>query len=286
MKPTILVRSLTVAGIISTLGAGAFAAAHWYPQEAAAANVPTAAAAAAAAAAAPAGAVLPDFTAIVERNGPAVVNISVTHESKAAAMQVPGLDPNSPFFEFFRRFPGAVPRGGAPEHGMGSGFITSSDGVILTNAHVVDDATEVTVKLTDGREFRAKVIGSDKPSDVAVLKIDAGGLPAVRLGSSANEKVGEWVLAIGSPYGFENSVTSGIISAKARSLPDGTYIPFIQTDVAVNPGNSGGPLVTTDGEVVGIVTAILNPTDQRVFIGIGFAVPIENAAAAIGVSPF
>jgi serine protease Do len=260
------------AGVISALGAGAFSAGHWFPQEAAAANAPAAVAAAPAASA-----LLPDFTSIVERNGPAVVNISVTHQAKtgAAMPQVPGLDPNSPFFEFFRQFPQAVPHGGAPEYGQGSGFIISSNGVILTNAHVIDDATEVTVKLTDKREFRAKVIGSDKPSDVAVLKIDATGLPTVTLGSSANEKVGEWVLAIGSPYGFENSVTSGIVSAKSRSLPDGTYIPFIQTDVAVNPGNSGGPLFNMKGEVIGINAQIFTHTGG--YQGLSFAVPIDLA---------
>ena len=272
MKPTVIVRSLIAAGVISALGAGAFTAGQWFPQEAAAANVPAAVAAGPAA-----GVLLPDFTAIVERNGPAVVNISVTHEGKTAAamQQGPGLDPNNPLFEFFRQFPGAVPHGGAPEHGMGSGFIVSSNGVILTNAHVIDDATEVTVKLTDKREFRAKVIGSDKPSDVAVLKIDATGLPTVTLGSSANEKVGEWVLAIGSPYGFENSVTSGIVSAKSRSLPDGTYIPFIQTDVAVNPGNSGGPLFNMKGEVIGINAQIFTHTGG--YQGLSFAVPIDLA---------
>ena len=272
MKPKVLVRSLIAAGVISAVGAGAFSAGHWFPQEATAATAPLAVATAPAASV-----LLPDFTGIVERNGPAVVNISVTHGVKAAAAmpQRQGVDPNNPFFEFFRQFPGAVPHGSAPEQGMGSGFIVSPDGVILTNAHVVDDATEVTVKLTDKREFRAKVVGSDKPSDVAVLKIDAAGLPTVKLGSSMNEKVGEWVLAIGSPYGFENSVTSGIVSAKSRSLPDGTYIPFIQTDVAVNPGNSGGPLFNMKGEVIGINAQIFTHTGG--YQGLSFAVPIELA---------
>ena len=151
----------------------------------------------------------------------------------------------------------------------------SPDGIILTNAHVVDGATEVTVRLTDRREFRAKVLGSDKPSDVAVLKIEATGLPTVKLGSSTNAKVGEWVLAIGSPFGFENSVTSGIVSAKSRSLPDGTYIPFIQTDVAVNPGNSGGPLFNMKGEVIGINAQIF--THSGGYQGLSFAVPIDLA---------
>ena len=272
MKPKILVRSLIAAGVISAVGAGAFSAGHWFPQEAAAANAPVAVAAESTASA-----LLPDFTGIVERNGPAVVNISVTHDVKAegATQSFEGLDPNNPFFRFFRQFPGAVPHGSAPEQGMGSGFIVSPDGVILTNAHVVDGATEVTVKLTDRREFRAKVIGSDKPSDVAVLKIEANGLPTVKLGSSMNEKVGEWVLAIGSPFGFENSVTSGIVSAKSRSLPDGTYIPFIQTDVAVNPGNSGGPLFNMKGEVIGINAQIF--THSGGYQGLSFAVPIDLA---------
>ena len=272
MKPRVLIRSTIAAAVISAVGAGVFSAGHWFPQEAAAATAPVAAGGAA-----PASALLPDFTGIVARNGPAVVNISVTHEVKAAAdaPQFQGMDPNSPFFEFFRQFPGAIPHGSVPEHGMGSGFIVSPDGVILTNAHVIDDATEVTVKLTDKREFRAKVIGSDKPSDVAVLKINASGLPTVRLGSSAKEKVGEWVLAIGSPFGFENSVTAGIVSAKARSLPDGTYIPFIQTDVAVNPGNSGGPLFNMKGEVIGINSQIFTHTGG--YQGLSFAVPIDLA---------
>ena len=272
MKPRVLVRSLIAAGVISAVGAGAFSAGHWFPREASAATAPVAATMSA-----PAGALRPDFTGIVERNGPAVVNISVTHDVKAeaAAPQIQGLDPNSPFFEFFRQFPGAVPHGSVPEHGQGSGFIVSPDGIILTNAHVVDGATEVTVRLTDRREFRAKVLGSDKPSDVAVLKIEATGLPTVKLGSSTNAKVGEWVLAIGSPFGFENSVTSGIVSAKSRSLPDGTYIPFIQTDVAVNPGNSGGPLFNMKGEVIGINAQIF--THSGGYQGLSFAVPIDLA---------
>ena len=273
MKPNVLVRSLIAAGVISAVGAGAFSAGgHWFSQEAAAANAPPAVAMGSTASA-----LLPDFTGIVERNGPAVVNISVTHDARAdaATRQFPRIDPGSPLFEFFRQFPGSVPHGAVPEHGMGSGFIVTPDGVILTNAHVIDGATEVTVKLTDRREFRAKVIGSDKPSDVAVLKIDAKDLPTVRLGSSMNEKVGEWVLAIGSPYGFENSVSSGIVSAKSRSLPDGAYIPFIQTDVAVNPGNSGGPLFNMQGEVIGINAQIFTRTGG--YQGLSFAIPIELA---------
>jgi len=272
MRPKVLARSIIATAVISAVGAGAFSAGHWFPREASAATAPTVIATAPAASA-----LLPDFTGIVERNGPAVVNISVTTEAKADAttQQFSGMDPDSPFFQFFRQFPGAVPHRSTPEHGQGSGFIVSPDGIVLTNAHVVDGATEVTVKLTDRREFRAKVIGSDKPSDVAVLKINATGLPTVKLGSSANEKVGEWVLAIGSPFGFENSVTSGIVSAKSRSLPDGTYIPFIQTDVAVNPGNSGGPLFNMRGEVIGINAQIYTHTGG--YQGLSFAVPIDLA---------
>jgi serine protease Do len=272
MKPKVLARNAIAAALIAAVGAGAFSAGHWFPQEARAAAAPTPVAAAPTP-----GAPLPDFTGIVERNGPAVVNISVTQESKVAANmpQFEGLDPNSPLFQFFRQFPGAVPHGPVPRQGQGSGFIVSPDGIILTNAHVVDKATEVTVRLTDRREFRAKVLGSDKPSDVAVLKIDATGLPTVKLGSSLSEKVGEWVLAIGSPFGFENSVTSGIVSAKSRSLPDGAYIPFIQTDVAVNPGNSGGPLFNMKGEVIGINSQIF--TRSGGYQGLSFAIPIDLA---------
>jgi len=222
---------------------------------------------------------LPDFTSLVDKYGPAVVNVSVTGTVKTGAEmpQIPGLDPNDPLWQFFRRFqgPGQMPRGEQPVRGLGSGFIVSADGVILTNAHVVDGADEVTVKLTDKREFKAKVIGVDKPSDVAVLKIAASNLPTVQLGDSTNVKVGEWVVAIGSPYGFDNTVTSGIVSAKSRSLPDGNYVPFIQTDVAVNPGNSGGPLFNMKGEVVGINSQIYSRTGG--FQGLSFAIPIDVA---------
>ncbi len=277
MKPRLVVRSLIATAVIAAVGAGAFSAGHWFPREASAAAAPVALASATNANAPAAGALLPDFTSIVQQNGPAVVNISVTQKSKAEpqVQQFGKIDPNNPFFQFFGQFPGMVPHNSAPEHALGSGFIVSPDGVILTNAHVIDDATEVTVKLTDRREFRAKVIGSDKPSDVAVLKINATGLPTVKLGSSLTEKVGEWVLAIGSPFGFENSVTAGIVSAKSRSLPDGTYVPFIQTDVAVNPGNSGGPLFNMKGEVIGINSQIY--TRSGGYQGLSFAVPIDLA---------
>lgn len=230
---------------------------------------------------------IPDFTVIAERNGPAVVNISVTGTTKTA-YEGPqgrgaerGADPygDDPFFEFFRRFqqPGQQrgPQRGTPTHGVGSGFIISADGVILTNAHVVRDASEVTVKLTDRREFRAKVLGSDPKTDVAVLKIDAKNLPVVPLGRTTDLKVGEWVLAIGSPYGLESTVTAGVVSAKGRSLPDDSYVPFIQTDVAVNPGNSGGPLFNTRGEVIGINSQIYSQTGG--YQGLSFAIPIDVA---------
>lgn len=217
---------------------------------------------------------LPDFSSIVERNGPAVVNISVVQQSTPTSDQ-PQVQPGDPFFEFFRRFGVPMPQERNPARGMGSGFIVSADGMVLTNAHVVAGANEVTVKLTDKREFRAKVIGVDRPTDVALLKIEARGLPTVRLGSSNELKVGEWVAAIGSPYGFENTVTSGIVSAKWRSLPDGAYVPFIQTDVAVNPGNSGGPLFNMQGEVIGINSQIYSRSGG--YQGLSFAIPIEIA---------
>jgi serine protease Do len=217
---------------------------------------------------------LPDFSSIVERNGPAVVNISVVQQATRTSDQ-PQLQPGDPFFEFFRRFGVPMPQERSPARGMGSGFIVSPDGMVLTNAHVVAGANEVTVKLTDKREFRAKVIGVDRPTDVALLKIEASGLPTVNLGSSDDLRVGEWVTAIGSPYGFENTVTSGIVSAKWRSLPDGAYVPFIQTDVAVNPGNSGGPLFNMKGEVIGINSQIYSRTGG--YQGLSFAIPIEIA---------
>src|SRR5206468_3167932 len=198
---------------------------------------------------------LPDFTALVEQNGPAVVHISVTRAMQPATdrRDSPGFPENDPFFEFFRRFQVPNPRrDSTPMHGLGSGFLISPDGTILTNAHVVAEASEVTVKLTDQREFPAKVVGIDRRTDVAVLKIDATNLPTVKLGDPRQVKVGEWVVAIGAPFGFDNSVTAGIVSAKGRALPDENYVPFIQTDVAVNPGNSGGPLFNMRGEVIGI----------------------------------
>jgi serine protease Do len=219
----------------------------------------------------------PDFGSIVRANGPAVVNISVGRVEQEQQRPVPEIDPRDPAAqEFFRRFhqqPGA-PRG-APAIGTGSGFIVRGDGVIVTNAHVVDGANEVNVKLNDRREFRAKVVGTDKPTDTAVLKIEANNLPTVKLGDPGSLGVGDWVLAIGSPFGFENSVTAGIVSAKSRSLPDEGYIPFIQTDVAVNPGNSGGPLFNLAGEVVGVNSQIY--THSGGYQGVSFAIPIDVA---------
>ncbi|MCI0406487.1 MAG: trypsin-like peptidase domain-containing protein, partial [candidate division Zixibacteria bacterium] len=193
---------------------------------------------------------LPDFTELAEKQGPAVVNVSTTQTVRSSALfpQIPNLSEDDPFYEFFRRF--APPQIGPREFeskSLGSGFIISSDGYILTNSHVVDAADEITVKLTDKREFKAKVIGSDRRTDVALIKIEAAGLPKVAQGDPNKLKVGEWVVAIGSPFGFESSVTAGIVSAKGRSLPQENLVPFIQTDVAINPGNSGGPLFNLSG---------------------------------------
>lgn len=221
---------------------------------------------------------LPDFSGLVETNGQAVVNISTTQTVKQTpvpGMEIPDLPEGSPFSDFFRRYFGE----GVPEQfdtkSLGSGFLISGDGYLLTSAHVVENAKEIIVKLTDRREFKAKVIGADRRSDVALVKIDATGLPKVNIGDPSKLKVGEWVLAIGSPFGFENSATSGIVSAKGRSLPTENYVPFIQTDVAINPGNSGGPLFNMDGEVVGINSQIYSRTGG--FMGLSFAVPIDIA---------
>ena len=221
-------------------------------------------------------AALPDFAALAEHYGPAVVNVAVVGKAQQVA-DMPGMSPNDPFFDFFRRFGQPVPRGNQPPvRGEGSGFIVSPDGYILTNAHVVENADEVTVKTTDRREYTAKVVGVDKQTDVAVLKIDAKNLPTVRLGDPEKLRPGEWVVAIGSPFGFENSVTAGIVSATSRAMPGGNYTPFIQTDVAVNPGNSGGPLFNMNGEVVGINSQIYSRTGG--YMGVSFAIPIDVAS--------
>ncbi len=216
---------------------------------------------------------LPNFASIAESEGAAVVNISVTGTVKTTG--IPGLDPNDPMFEFFRRFQPRLPQTETPVRGLGSGFIVKPDGVILTNAHVVDKADEVTVRLTDRREFKARVIGIDKLTDVAVLKIDGKDLPTVKIGSTQNSKAGDWVVAIGSPFGFDNTVTAGIISAKSRALPDEGYVPFLQTDVAINPGNSGGPLFNLNGEVIGINSQIYSRSGG--YQGLSFAIPIDVA---------
>jgi serine protease Do len=220
---------------------------------------------------------LPDFTELYEQQGPAVVSIDVTQTARR--QQIPDISEDDPFYEFFRRF-GQIPRGQPrprdfEEQSTGSGFILASDGYVLTNAHVVDDASEVTVKLTDKREFRAKVIGTDKRTDVALLKIDATGLPKVTIGDPDKLKVGEWVAAIGKPFGLENTITAGIVSAKGRELPNENLVPFIQTDVPINPGNSGGPLFNLKGEVVGINSLIFSRTGG--YMGLAFAIPIDVA---------
>jgi serine protease Do len=280
LTPTRMVLALLTAGVLGGAGATYITGGH------ARAAVPASAPVAAVLPAGPGGA--PDFSAVTDRYGAAVVNISVSGVHTASADEEgpaargglpPGIDPNDPFFEFFRRFQGPrMPRGQGSEvvRGQGSGFIVSPDGLIMTNAHVVRDASEVIVKLTDRREFKAKVLGSDAKTDVAVLRIDAKNLPTVPLGSARDLKVGEWVLAIGSPFGFENSVTAGVVSAKGRSLPDDSLVPFIQTDVAVNPGNSGGPLFNSRGEVVGINAQIYSRSGG--YQGLSFAIPIELAS--------
>ena len=289
-----LVAALIAAGVLGGMGATAVQQAPFAGHAQAQAAPPAVTATAPLPSAT--GVAAPDFSAITARYGPAVVNISTTGTRKVSlqgddeddADSAPAAQrggPDAQMQEFLRQFgfpPGMFgqgQRGGPaqelPTRGQGSGFIVSPDGVILTNAHVVRGADEVTVKLTDRREFRAKVLGQDARTDVAVLKIDASGLPTVPLGSSQALKAGEWVLAIGSPFGFENTVTAGVVSAKGRSLPDDSAVPFIQTDVAVNPGNSGGPLFNARGEVVGINSQIYSRSGG--YQGVSFAIPIELA---------
>jgi serine protease Do len=226
---------------------------------------------------------LPDFTELVEQVGPSVVNIRTLE--KVTARNATASPGEEEMLEFFRRFglpipnlPRQSPRPNRPQleeqpRGLGSGFILSADGYIMTNAHVVEDADEVIVTLTDKREFKAKIIGADKRSDVAVVKIQATGLPAVKIGDVSRLKVGEWVMAIGSPFGLDNTVTAGIVSAKQRDTGD--YLPFIQTDVAINPGNSGGPLINMRGEVVGINSQIYSRSGGS--MGISFSIPMDEA---------
>jgi len=213
---------------------------------------------------------LPDFTALVERQGPAVVNVVTSRTIPKSERQT------DPFSEFFRRFGPGESEDTPQEQGLGSGFIVSADGDVLTNAHVVADADTVTVRMADGKhEYKGKVIGVDRRSDVALLKIDARGLPVATLGASSSVKPGEWVAAIGAPFGFANTITAGIVSATERILPGGSLVPFIQTDVPVNPGNSGGPLLDLNGYVIGINSMIFSGTGG--FMGVSFAIPIEVA---------
>ncbi|MEM1432808.1 MAG: DegQ family serine endoprotease [Pseudomonadota bacterium] len=223
---------------------------------------------------------LPDFTELVEANAPAVVNISTVQRREPASSRRGPRSRNDELEEFFRRF-FPPERGGMPRRApqsLGSGFIISKDGYVLTNNHVVDGADEIVVRLSDRRELDAELVGADPRSDLALLKLDAKDLPTVELGESKPLKVGEWVLAIGSPFGFDYSVTAGIVSAKGRSLPteqNENYVPYIQTDVAINPGNSGGPLFNLDGEVIGINSQIYSNSGG--FMGVSFAIPIDVA---------
>ena len=230
---------------------------------------------------------LPAFSALVEKAGPAVVNIS-TRQSQAQGssnpplgQMIPDLPEDSPLHDFFRRFFGEqggedmLPDDDIQSKSLGSGFFISNDGYVMTNAHVVDGADEIIVRTNDRREFVATVVGADKRSDIALIKVEANALPTVKIGSARDLKVGEWVLAIGSPFGFDHSATAGIVSAKGRSLPTENYVPFIQTDVAINPGNSGGPLFNLDGEVVGVNSQIYSRTGG--FMGLSFAIPIDVA---------
>ena len=230
---------------------------------------------------------LPDFTKLVENNAGAVVNISTTKQQPIRRalppnVEIPDMPQDGPLGDFLEKFFGGQ-QGPHEDHfnsrSLGSGFIVSADGYVVTNHHVVKDADEIIVKLSDRREYEATLVGSDPRSDIALLKIDANNLPVVKLGSANDLKVGQWVLAIGSPFGFDHSVTSGIISAKGRSLPNENYVPFIQTDVAINPGNSGGPLFNLDGEVVGINSQIYSRTGG--FMGLSFAIPVEVAMDVI-----
>ena len=221
---------------------------------------------------------LPDFTSLMKAAGPSVVNVISTRKTQTAAAAAGGSAESTqdPLSEFLRRFMPDLPDRAQPRQGLGSGFIISEDGYILTNAHVVAGFDDVNVRLADAkREFKAKVIGVDKRSDVALLKVDAQGLPTAKLGNSSGLEPGDWVAAIGSPFGFANTITAGIVSAKGRSLPEELYVPFIQTDVAVNPGNSGGPLLNLQGEVIGVNSLIYSGTGG--YMGVSFAIPIEVA---------
>lgn len=223
---------------------------------------------------------LPDFTQLVEKNAAAVVNISTTITNNSAhggrEFNFPDMPEDSPLHDFFRKFFEEMPEGTIPyqqRSSLGSGFIISKDGYVISNYHVVKDSDEIIVRLNDRREYTAEIVGSDERSDIALLKIDGENLPIVKIGDSGKVRVGEWVLAIGTPFGFDHSVTAGIVSAIGRSLPNENYVPFIQTDVAINPGNSGGPLFNLDGEVIGVNSQIYSRTGG--FMGLSFAVPIN-----------
>jgi serine protease Do len=287
MKMKALSAALAAAGVLAAGTAGAIDLPHWLkpePKASAVQATPTTKTANASEPAAvpmlPASSV-PDYRAIVKQASPAVVGVTVSgmHKTSGGMQGLPPGMENDPFFKFFRGMPGFQLRGEQggemPFKGLGSGFIISSDGLILTNAHVVRDAKEVTVKLKDRREFSAKVLGSDPTTDIAVLQIEATGLPTVRLGDARTLQVGDPVLAIGAPYGLEETATQGIVSAKGRALPGDTVVPFIQTDAAVNPGNSGGPLFNGNGAVVGINAQIYSRSGG--YQGLSFAIPINVA---------
>ncbi|MEP7182094.1 MAG: DegQ family serine endoprotease [Betaproteobacteria bacterium] len=275
MQSTTFKRSLVAIAVVAAFATGSIVAERGATIGPATAAVQPAPATAAIGGAASA---LPDFADLVAKHGPAVVQISVVQDAKkVVARDMPDVDEMPPWFRGLPGMPGGrgqLPSPG-PTQGVGSGFIVSADGIVLTNAHVVADADEVTVKLTDAREFKAKVLGSDKRTDIAVLKIDAKNLPTVAIGDPGRTRVGEWVVAIGAPYGLDNTVTSGIVSAKSRALPGDAVVPFIQTDAAVNPGNSGGPLFNLRGEVIGINSQIFSHTGG--FQGLAFAIPIDVA---------
>ncbi len=269
MKRKLLLSSAIAAALVASAGA--------YHAQIPSFVAPANAADAATAASARLG--LPDFTELVSRTSPAVVSVRVSHLQPTGWRAVPrGMDPHDPFFEFFRRFgpPNGLEGQPAPiERGEGSGFIIGKDGYILTNAHVVANADDVQVLLHDKRELTAKVVGLDEASDVAVIKVDAGDLPFLTIGDPDKLKVGEWVIAIGSPFGFDHTVSAGVVSAKTRSLPNGGFVPFIQTDVAINPGNSGGPLLNLAGEVIGINSQIYSNSGG--YMGLSFAIPVDVA---------
>jgi len=270
MQANVLKKTLVAVAVVGVFAAGAVSADRWQAVQHAGAATPVAVATANPQVA------LPDFAGLVAQQGPAVVRISVSHDAKKVSNRMSRNNPGMPELPpFFRNFPMPQMPDDGPSQGLGSGFIVSADGIVLTNAHVVDGADTVTVALTDKREFTAKVLGTDKTTDIAVLKIDAKSLPFVTIGDPATMRVGEWVVAIGAPFGLDNTVTAGIVSAKGRSLPGDAAVPFIQTDAAVNPGNSGGPLFNLKGEVVGINSQIFSRSGG--FQGLAFAIPIDVA---------